>query len=274
MRHGIQNSKFIEAPPRSSSVGTVVVLLVVGVLSITPVIPGAGGKWTLAVLSGLLSLAIFRRFIYAVHVSLLALLKFSLAYFVPFFRLWPLSILVPLTIYGAIVSLTPQLRHFVGWIHRGSINSEVIKLIIATVFVSGLSLVGWVALTKPDIEHHLALVPELPFWAYPFAGIGFAIFNAAMEEAIFRGIFMEVLDSALGVGYWSVGIQAIPFAALHYLAGFPNGVLGFIMVLIYGVMLGTIRRLSKGMLAPLVTHIAADITIFSILVFILFQYKL
>jgi membrane protease YdiL (CAAX protease family) len=94
-----------------------------------------------------------------------------------------------------------------------------------------------------------------------------------MEEAIFRGIMMEALDSALGAGYCSIGIQAIPFAALHYIAGFPNGVLGFIMVLIYGVMLGAIRRLSKGILAPLVAHIAADSTIFSILVFILFQYK-
>jgi hypothetical protein len=273
MNRGIQISKFIEAPPQSSFVGTTIVLSVVAIFSMALAIPGATGKWTLAVLAGLLSLAIIRRAVYAVHAALLVLLFLLLVALFPLFHIWPLSILVPLVIYGTVASIIPQLRHSVGWIHRGSINSEVIKLIIATVIISAIALVGWVILTKPDIEHHLALVPELPFWAYPFAGIGFAIFNAAMEEAIFRGMVMEALDSALGSGYWSAGIQAIPFAALHYLAGFPNGVLGFIMVLVYGVMLGTIRRLSKGMLAPLVTHVAADITIFSILAFIIFQYK-
>ena len=270
MNRGIQISKFIEAPHQSSFVGTTIVLSVVAVLSIVWAIPGATGKWTLAGLAGLLSLAIIRRAIYAVHAALIVLLLLLLVALVPLFQIWPLSILAPLVMYGAVVSIAPQLRHSVGWIHRGNINSVVIKLIIATVFVSAIALVGWVILAKPDIEHHLALMPELPFWAYPFAGIGFAIFNAAMEEAIFRGIVVEALDSALGAGYWSVAIQAIPFAALHYLAGFPNGVLGFIMVLVYGVMLGAIRRLSEGMLAPLVAHVATDITIFAILAFIIF----
>ncbi len=273
MNRGIQISRFTEAPPRSSFVGATIVLSVIAVLSMALAIPCAAGKWTLAVLAGLLSLAIIRRAVYAVHAALLVLLLLLLVALVPLFPIWPLSILAPLVMYGAVANIAPQLQHSVGWIHMGSINLEVIKLIIATVLVSSLALVGWVILTKPDIEHRLALVPELPYWAYPFVGIGFAIFNAAMEEAIFRGIVMEALDSALGAGYWSVGIQAIPFAALHYLAGFPNGVLGFIMVLVYGVMLGAIRRLSKGMLAPLVAHVAADITIFSILAFILFQYK-
>ena len=52
---------------------------------------------------------------------------------------------------------------------------------------------------------------------------------------------MEALDSTLGAGYWSVCIQSIPFAAFHYLAGFPNGILGFSMVIIYAIMLGAIR---------------------------------
>jgi membrane protease YdiL (CAAX protease family) len=272
MNRGIHISESIEAPPRSSFLGAAIVLSVVAVLSIALAIPGAAEKWTLAVIAGLLSLATICRAVYAVHATLLALLWLLLVAVVPLFQVWPLSILAPLVIYGVVASIAPQLRHSVGWIHRGCINSEVIKLIIATVFVSALALIGWAILTKPDIERHLALVPELPFWAYPFAGIGFAIFNAAMEEAIFRGIVMEALDSALGAGCWSVGIQAIPFAALHYLGGFPNGALGFIMVLVYGIMLGAIRRLSKGMLAPLVAHVAADITIFSILASILFVF--
>jgi membrane protease YdiL (CAAX protease family) len=70
----------------------------------------------------------------------------------------------------------------------------------------------------------------------------------------------------------NVEIREPPFAALHYLTGFPSGVLDFFLAVVYGIILGTIRRLSKGMLAPMVAHVAADITIFSILVIILFQY--
>lgn len=99
--------------------------------------------------------------------------------------------------------------------------------------------------------------------------VGFACLNAAMEEILFRGIMLEALDSALGETIWTVGIQSAAFAAFHYLAGFPNGLLGVLMVFVYGLMLGMIRRRARGMLAPWVAHVVADITIFATLVVIL-----
>lgn len=259
----------IEAPPRSSTAGAVIILSALAALCFFLALPDAGGIPALIVSAGLLALAMIPRAVYAVHASLLTLLWVSLAAFVPLFQTWPFSILIPLLFYGILAGVVPQLRSSSGWIHRGRLSQDVIILIIVTVVVSSLSLIAWVILAEPDIGHHLALVPELPLWAYPFAGLGFAVFNAAMEEAVFRGIIMETVDSALGPGRLSVGIQAVPFAALHYLAGFPNGVSGFFMVLIYGAMLGIIRRVSKGMLAPFIAHVMADITIFSILIFIL-----
>jgi hypothetical protein len=86
-----------------------------------------------------------------------------------------------------------------------------------------------------------------------------------MEEAVFRGVVMDALERALGDGHASVGIQAILFGAYHYLAGFPNGASGLLLTLIYGILLGILRRLSGGMLAPLMAHIAADLTIFAVL---------
>lgn len=263
---------YIDAPPRSSVIDAAIVVTVVVVLSLALLMPGFQAISTRAVLAGLLALAIIRGAVYAVHIALLALLWLLLVSLVPLLQVWPLSIFVPLAAYGVVASIFPRLRHSVGWIHKGDIRWEIFKLMIVTVVVAILALLGWVILAKPDIEHYLSQVPPLPLWAYPFAGVGFAIFNAAMEEAIFRGIFLEALDSAIGTNYWSVCIQAIPFAALHYLAGFPNGVPGFFMVLVYGLMLGAIRRLSGGMLAPFVTHVAADITIFTILAFSLIQH--
>lgn len=242
MNRRAQTSRFIEAPARSPCLGSCIIVSVLVVLSFSLVTPGTKGASTLVPLVGLLVLAIIGRAIYGVHAALFVLLWLALVSFVPFLQQWPLTTFVPLVAYGAVVRAIPQLRRSVGWMHRGSWSAAVTRLVIATVLVSVLALAGWVVLTKPELKHYLALVPEMPLWAYPFAGIGFAFLNAAMEEAIFRGILMEALDSALGSGYWSVGIQAIPFAALHYLAGFPNGVLGFLMVAVYGVMLGALRR--------------------------------
>jgi hypothetical protein len=47
--------------------------------------------------------------------------------------------------------------------------------------------------------------------------------------------------------------------------GFPNGWTGFAMVVVYGVLLGSICRRSGGLLAPWVAHVAADLTIFTLL---------
>ncbi len=271
MAHSFAFSGPINTPPRSSSAGAAVVISVVVALSLAMVLPDATGKWVLAALTLLLPLAITCRAIYAVHIALLALVWVSLVGFIPFFRLWPLNILVPLAVYGGAVMLSPPLRQSVGWLRTGRSDRDARVLIVATVVVSGVALVAWTVLTNPDLEHHLALVPDFPLWAYPLVAVAFAVVNAAMEEVIFRGVMMEALDSALGDGYWSIGTQAVSFAALHYLAGFPSGVLGFFMVLVYGVMLGVIRRRSKGLLAPWVAHVTTDIAIFSILAVVLFR---
>jgi membrane protease YdiL (CAAX protease family) len=86
-----------------------------------------------------------------------------------------------------------------------------------------------------------------------------------MEEIVFRGVFMQALDSAFGADGMSVTIQAWLFGAMHYREGFPNGGWGLAMACVYGIMLGTIRRRSKGMLAPWLVHAWADLVIFVIL---------
>jgi membrane protease YdiL (CAAX protease family) len=269
MERGISFSGSISAPSRSSLPGAVVMFSIVSTLSLALVVPGLGGKWTLAVMILLLSFAIAFRAIYAIHLALFGLVWVLLVGFVPFFQVWPFSLLAPLLVYGGVVIVTPGLRRSVGWLRMGGFGRDERRFVFATVVVSSMALVAWTVLEKPDLQRHLALIPEMPPWVYPIAAFGFAFLNAAMEEVVFRGVMMEALDSAIGEGYLSVGAQAVSFAALHYLAGFPYGVFGFFMAFVYGVMLGMIRRQARGLLAPWVAHVAADITIFSILVFIL-----
>lgn len=178
---------------------------------------------------------------------------------------WPFNPLVPLVIYGLIAAAVPNLRRSVGWLKVGGFDSLVGWLVGITVVGSVAALPLWFFLLEPDLTHFLGNIPDWsPAWLV-LAGLGFALLNAAVEEAIFRGVVMQSLEAAFGVGWLSLLIQAAAFGAIHFI-GFPNGWLGVGMATLYGVMLGFIRRCSGGMLAPFATHVVADVVIFVILV--------
>ena len=266
MMERVFKSATIPVPQRMPPSASIAVLLIICTMCLAFVMPAAK-TYALAVMSLLLLLTAVCRYFYAVHLSLFAFLLFLTAQFDAAAGSWPLNLLIPLAVYSVTVSLVPGLRKSLNWLKRGNSDSRVILLVIVTVVFSAAALAGWVRLARPDLSRHAALLPEMPLWLYPLAGAGFAFLNSLMEEAVFRGIVMEALDSAFGAGFMSTGLQAASFAAFHYLAGFPNGVWGFLMVFVYGVALGTIRRMSKGMLAPMSAHFAADITIFALLIF-------
>jgi hypothetical protein len=94
----------------------------------------------------------------------------------------------------------------------------------------------------------------------------FAMLNAAIEEAAYRGILLSALDATLGAGAVSVLVQAIAFGALHLYGGFPRGIVGVFLAFVYGLMLGALRRKAGGLLAPWIAHVLTDIVIFSIVI--------
>lgn len=265
MRALILKPGSIASPPRESLFGSAMVLSGAAVLCFVSLKPGANGVYTAGILLLILMTAAILRCYAAVHISLLGVLIIAVGLAGSFFLVWPFHLLVPIITYAAVVCILPVLRDSTNWMKTGTMDSKIVRLIVGVSLLSCIALVGWVTLTNADIGRHLMMMPELPIWCYPLAGLGFAILNAAMEEAVFRGVVMNALDRALGDGYASVGIQAILFAAFHYQSGFPNGASGFVLTLIYGILLGIIRRLSRGMLAPLIAHFVADLTIFSIL---------
>jgi membrane protease YdiL (CAAX protease family) len=181
---------------------------------------------------------------------------------------WPFYLLVPLLAYAGSMAAARRLRRDVGWLRTGGIDRTTLALMGATVLVSSGALLLWVKLARPDLRDIVAMVPA---WNAPMlvvAGAVFSVVNAAMEEAIWRGVMLEALDSALGPGAAALLVQAASFGVAH-IAGFPRGALGVAMAGTYGLMLGVIRRQSRGMLAPLLAHVAADATIFAILVVLL-----
>ncbi len=190
-------------------------------------------------------------------------------WYLPDSWLWLFKLVMIVVTFSVLVWITQGIQEIANWIQPGRLDSGTWKLLGLTIGISMVALIGWKILFRPDLSVPLKMMPRIPWWLYPVAGLGFALVNAAIEEFIFRGVLFGVLERTLGRGYVSLGLQAISFGVLHFRAGFPNGVAGLVMVTVYGVMLGLIRRQSRGMLGPWMAHVLADITIFSLLVILL-----
>ena len=190
--------------------------------------------------------------------------------FFPHFSNYPFNHLTLLVLYAFVVMLIPALRGSVGWLRAGKLDAKIWTLVLITVIVPAAALMAWVHWFSPDLTRYSNIAPNFPFWAAIVYGICSSAFNAALVEITWRGVMLEALDSAFGPGVWAVVIQAISFAAAHYRNGFPNGILGSAMVFVFGIMLGIIRRKSKGILGCWFAHTFVDTSIYC-LVFYFFH---
>ena len=83
--------------------------------------------------------------------------------------------------------------------------------------VSAVALLAWHAWLRPDLTDLVrTFVPPWPVWLLVPGAMLFALANAALEEAAYRGVVLDALDTALGHGVVSIVLQAIAFAALHF----------------------------------------------------------
>jgi membrane protease YdiL (CAAX protease family) len=263
-------SQSIEPPEKSSLSGSLIIAISLVALFVAVATPGAS-IWTAGFFVLLMLASFFVSSKQALNLSLFFLAITTAPLVSPLFRNWPYRLLVPLIVYFLIVLLVPKLRLTLSWLRPGYLGKDILVLVAATAVLSGIALYLWNYALRPDLSRHLAYIPAVPFRTYLFLGLGFAVLNAAMEETAFRGIVMQSTDSAFGPGALSLLFQAGLFGALHFLQGFPRGVWGFGMAFIYGIMLGHIRRKSRGMLAPWLAHVCADLVIFAILASIKFN---
>jgi membrane protease YdiL (CAAX protease family) len=260
--------RLIQIPPRSGAFGVIIIIIDVFLLSIIP-FSLTINTWIVLTALALIAAALLTRNLQSLHISIFTGLLIVTPYLNPSLRSWPFSLLIPILCYGIIVVTSPGLRSSVLWIQRGAPDKATIIATIIISVIAGIALVLWLMILKPDLDVQLRKMPDIPLWLFPVAGIVFAVGNAAMEEFAFRGIIMQALYSAVGPGTISLLAQAWLFGAMHYLQGFPNGVWGVGMTIAYGVMLGWLRQRSRGMLAPWVAHVCADMVIFTILAWIM-----
>lgn len=154
----------------------------------------------------------------------------------------------------------PGEHRWSSWCRRGRWTRDLTWLIAGTVLITAGALLAWQRLFDGTLpQAYVDAAAGQPWWAIVGAGVGFSLLNAAVEEIVFRGVLLSALTDVLGVEV-AVVLQAVAFGVLH-LHGVPSGAVRMIMAGAWGLLLGVMRVRGRGLLAPYVTHIAADATI-------------
>lgn len=180
---------------------------------------------------------------------------------------WPFNFAVPLGAYLLLYAGWPRLRRSTNWLIPGRFTPAAVRWMVPTVVISSSSLLAWILLFHPNLSNFTRMVPRNGPIALIAIGVAFPLLNATWEEFILRGIGWRSLEEVFRPG-WAVNTgQAVLFGAMH-IGGFPRGWVGVLIAAVYGFVVGIIRKESRGLLAPIATHIFADATIFLIVYFI------
>jgi membrane protease YdiL (CAAX protease family) len=192
--------------------------------------------------------------------AVLALATAALATFsvLPFGIMWIWALL-------AVTAAVLVAEHFrAPWWTRGELTRGIAWWIASSIAVSGGALVVWWLAFRPALSELTfpGWVQRLPPVGVAAVFVAWASLNALAEESYFRGMMQHALTASLGRA--GVVVQAIAFGVFH-LQGFPNGATGVALATIFGLMVGALRERARGLLAPWIAHVAADIVIVTII---------
>ena len=253
----------IETPPVGPPGERLITLGVLVLFAVHLSFQRAPPYWLIGIFFLLTLTALYLRAVQSFHLSFFFTLWVALPLITPVLSQWPLDKVTPLVAYGVVVGVSQRLRKSVLWIRPGRLGVDIWLLVALIVVVSSGALLAWKAAIKPDLGPCRANIPAMPFYLMPLAGVAFALINSAVEEAIFRGVLLQALDSAVGPGIIPLVIQAVFFGWMHYSeGGCPKGLSGVAMASVYGLFLGYLRYRSRGMLAPWLAHAGTDVGVF------------
>ncbi len=231
-----------------------------------PLLPFTGAVLAVLVLSLLTAYTLLRRQVHTAAAGLFFVLFFGAV----LLNLGPsqLTLGIAMIGYALFAAVSPWFRHATAWIERGRIDRVVVAIAIGFVLLAGSALLLWFFLFKPDLQDLVErFVPNVSLPLLIAGAFLFAMLNAAVEEFAYRGVLMEGLHRGTGSVAFALVGQAVAFGTLH-INGFPRGPVGIALATIYGLMMGTLRIRSRGMLAPWVAHVVTDLVIIAILLFL------
>lgn len=230
--------------------------------------------WGAIVFAGCLVIALALRLHWAVHAAslttLTALLLATPVLAQSIGQLPVLPLLIPLLISSALVAASRATRATFEWVRWGQVSTSMWVFVGITGIGSAIGLILWAAWTD-NLGVGVQMMESVAHIPQPVLVLGlipvFAVFNAITEEAVFRGVLFTALARSSESPLLANVVQAAAFAAIHYVMGFPNGVIGYMLALVYGLLLGYLRDRTNGLLAPIVAHVIADLVIAYIVLF-------
>jgi membrane protease YdiL (CAAX protease family) len=184
------------------------------------------------------------------------------ASFVPAFHLWPFLWLAAIAAYAVVVAAVPALRASFRPLRFGHASKPSVAATGILAVGSCLVLVAFQVLMHPDLRDRANLLPTTGLGGLLAAGMIFATLNALLEEVVFRGILFDAVESQWGA--WVAVIATAGIFGFGHMRGYPPGPSGAVLAGIYGFCLGGLRAFTGGIGLPVIAHIAADATIFTL----------
>jgi membrane protease YdiL (CAAX protease family) len=158
---------------------------------------------------------------------------------------------------SVIISLVIILAFFLGKYNLKSIYLTKGRLIGGLLIgIAFFVVLGYLAINNPDAKMEPGFLKKNYIWILVFV---FA--NSFLEELIFRGIFLERLNSIFKPG-WSIILTSFCFAAPHLAVNYSSDVLFFSgVVFVLGMICGYAMYYTRSLIAPVLIHAGADLLI-------------
>ncbi len=189
----------------------------------------------------------------AIHLTLL-MVVWNLAYLVLPRYIANLSFIYFAIVFGVSVigiRFFKEVKNPLNWFTKGNLSKTVWIWVAIVSVTSALALILW-AFWSDNLGAGQRMVKDLAMVPKPLIFLVlapfFALLNAFSEEVVYRGVFQEAAERARFPWPAVILLQASGFASAHFLAGFPNGFVGYGMTFVYAVALGILRMKTKGML--------------------------
>ena len=178
----------------------------------------------------------------------------------PFFSLF-LMLALPLAIYGLLVWRVPALRPGRRGFAMGRIEKGPLVIMVVGTALCIAGLVAWYIMRDADFSGFTDAFSDRGTVAIILGGLLFCVVNVFVSEAVFRGVVWQGIEECFPSALPVVLIQGLLYGAAHYWGDLPNGWEGMVLSCIFGLFQGVLRRVSRGLLLPMLSHLCADLTL-------------
>lgn len=184
---------------------------------------------------------------------------------VPVAGIWPLPAALALVVVIVLTGPRGTLSRWRKWFRVGTIGPSTWLLCAVIVVLTAVALLVWQRTTGGGLSStYTGLIDSVPT---PFAIAGvflFLVVNGAVEDSVWSGVLLTAARATMPAPV-AIAVTAVSFGIAH-LDGVPNGPIGVVMVVAWGIVLSILRLRTGGMLATYIAHVLADATIVALLV--------